>query len=132
LIVVLDSNVWVSALHFRGAPLSALTAAFINGPIVCCREIRAEVLRTLVEKLDWSPPNALLAMQPYLDGALEVQITGSITGICRDPKDDMLFECASLARAPVIVSGDKDVLAVPSYAGIKVMSVRAYLHFIAQ
>jgi len=50
-----------------------------------------------------------------------------LTGVRRDPKDDMLFECAVRAKAEIIVSGDKDVLEVGEYRGIRVITARQYL-----
>ena len=56
-----------------------------------------------------------------------VQTGGNLKGVCRDPSDDMVFECAVLAKAAVIVSGDKDLLAVRTYEGIRVMTPREFL-----
>jgi len=39
----------------------------------------------------------------------------------------MLFECAVRAKAEIIVSGDKDVLEVGEYRGIRVITARQYL-----
>ena len=45
MIVVLDTNVWISALQFakgRGAPLRALEKAMVEDVIASCSEIEAE------------------------------------------------------------------------------------------
>jgi putative PIN family toxin of toxin-antitoxin system len=127
LIVVLDSNVWISALHFRGAPLLALCKASAYDSIACCNEIRTEVQRALVEVLGWELRNAELALKDYAGSMFDVPITGALHGICRDPKDDMVFECALVAQAQLIVTGDRDLLAVGVYGSIRVITVRAYL-----
>jgi predicted nucleic acid-binding protein len=47
-IVVLDTNVWISALQFakhRGTPTRALEKAMSEDVIASCREIEAEILR---------------------------------------------------------------------------------------
>jgi putative PIN family toxin of toxin-antitoxin system len=44
-----------------------------------------------------------------------VQTGGNLNGFCRDPKDDMVLECALLAGAEIIVSGDKDLLTMNSF-----------------
>jgi uncharacterized protein len=127
LIVVLDSNVWIAALHFGGTPLVALRSAYVNDRIACCHEIRMEVRRVLVARFGWAPRNPALAMMEYSDAIFDVQIAGALRGICRDPKDDIIFECASVALAQAIVTGDRDLLAVGNYAGMRVITVRAYL-----
>jgi predicted nucleic acid-binding protein len=67
------------------------------------------------------------ALTFYLTGAIKVLVGGDLRGICRDPNDDMVFECAVLANASVIVSGDKDLLAVKTYKGIRVVTPREFL-----
>ncbi len=66
-------------------------------------------------------------MMEYSDATFDVQITGALRGICRDPKDDMIFECASIASAHDIVTGDKDLLALGSYLGIDVITPATFI-----
>jgi predicted nucleic acid-binding protein len=57
-IVVLDTNVWISALVFaqrRGTPTRALEKAMSEDVIASCPEIEAEILRVLTEKFLWEP-----------------------------------------------------------------------------
>ena len=44
-----------------------------------------------------------------------------------DPTDNRVIECAIAASADVIVSGDKHLLRLKSYAGIPIISVRDFL-----
>jgi predicted nucleic acid-binding protein len=59
-------------------------------------------------------------------------VTGTFERVCRDPKDDMLFECAVKAESEIILSGDKDLLSVKSFCGIQVLTVREYLERFTQ
>jgi len=55
-IVVLDTNVWISALQFakgRGTPTLALEKATSEDVIATCDEIDAEIVRVLTEKFSW-------------------------------------------------------------------------------
>ena len=54
----------------------------------------------------------MTSLRLYFRGALRITISGEVRGVCRDPNDDMVFECALNARASVIKSGDKDLPAV--------------------
>ena len=125
--VVLDSGIWISGLQFGGMPLAALDQAFIYDQIAICDEIRSEVSTILVSKFGWSERDVRSALQGYLTEAKLVPIKRNLTGICRDPKDDMLFECAVRAGADLIVSGDKDVLDVREYKGIRLLTARQYV-----
>lgn len=54
-------------------------------------------------------------------------ITGSVSGVCRDPKDDFILECAAKANADLIVTGDKDLLSLNSFGTIKIVTPRQYM-----
>jgi len=125
--VVLDSGIWISGFHFGGVPLLALDRAFVSDRIVICPEITAEVSTILVEKFGWNSPDVRAALAAFLADAKTLELRGTIKGVCRDPKDDMLFECALLGDANLIVSGDNDVLAVGSYKSIRVVTARQYV-----
>jgi uncharacterized protein len=50
--------------------------------------------------------------------------------ITDDPDDDEIIECAVAAVADVIVSGDKHLLRLGQYRGIRIMQVRQLLESI--
>lgn len=72
---------------------------------------------SLVSKFGWTEADVQSALRSYLVEAKHVTIRGDVSA-CRDPKDDMVFECAVRASADIIVSGDKDILAIGEYKGI--------------
>ena len=51
---------------------------------------------------------------------------------CRDPKDDKFLEVAVAGQAGAIVSGDQDLLVLHPYAGIPIVSPRAFLRMLDQ
>jgi hypothetical protein len=53
-----------------------------------------------------------------------------VKGVCRDSKDDMYLECAVAATADYIISGDRDLLDLKEYGGVKIVSAREYLRLI--
>lgn len=69
MIVVLDTNVWISALQFakhRGTPTRALEKAMSEDVIASCREIEAEILRVLTAKFAWESTRARAALDTVL------------------------------------------------------------------
>ena len=59
MIVVIDTNVWISALQFakrRGTPTLALEKAMSEDVIATCDEIDAEIVRVLTESSPGSNP----------------------------------------------------------------------------
>lgn len=55
-----------------------------------------------------------------------VRVSRALRGVCRDPKDDMILECAINSRADLIITGDKDLLVLRAYQGIRIVSPREY------
>ena len=127
MIVVLDSGVWISALHFGGTPLLALERALAEDHIATCDEIKQEVIQVLWRKFGWDLSHIEESLGMYLQDVIWVAIPGTLHGACRDAKDDMVVECAVNAGAHLIVSGDKDLLTLGSYQGIRVVAARDYV-----
>ena len=124
--VVLDSGIWISALQFGGVPLLALEKALTVDRIATCKQIENEIARVLTEKMGWEADRVAETLASCLVEAIRVPVTGEVQGICRDPKDHMVLECAVNAHADLIVSGNKDLLAVGSYKCIRIVTAREY------
>jgi len=93
-IVVLDTNVWISALQFakhRGTPTRALEKAMSEDVIASCREIETEILRVLTDKFSSESTRARAALDAVLARAIRVRLRGTVKE-CRDPNDDMFLE----------------------------------------
>ncbi|MBP1750235.1 MAG: hypothetical protein H6Q52_2774 [Deltaproteobacteria bacterium] len=59
-----------------------------------------------------------------------VNITEKITGICKDPDDDIFISCALSAKAQYVVTGDKALLDVKRYKKIEIVSPAEFVKFI--
>jgi uncharacterized protein len=128
-IVVIDTNVWISALQFgkrRGTPTLAIEKAMNEDVIATCDEIDAEIVRVLTEKFSWEQQRATSALQVILARGIRVKIRGTVK-VCRDRNDDMFLECAALARADLLVAGDKDLLTLGTYKGMRIVTPAEYL-----
>jgi hypothetical protein len=49
----------------------------------------------------------------------------------RDPEDNMVLECAIEAEAEYIVSGDKDLLELKEYRGIRIIRAGDFLNLVS-
>lgn len=124
--VVLDSSIWISALEFGGVPLAAASKA-AREELVVCAYIQSEVAGALKRKFGWTEFEVDDALSSSWASAIWVTTTGAISGVCRDPADDAIIECAVPANAVLIVSGDHDLLELKQYAGVRIMTARQYL-----
>jgi uncharacterized protein len=128
-IVVLDTNVWISALQFAkayGTPTRALEKAMSEDVIASCDEIEQEILRVLTEEFCWDHNRAHVALDLVLARSIRVKLQGTVKK-CRDPHDDKFLECAALAEADLLIAGDKDLLSLYSYAGTRIITPAEYL-----
>jgi len=74
-IVVLDTNIWISALQFArrgGTPAQALAKAMSEDVIASCAEIEAEIFRVLTHKFLWEPNRAHTALGTVLARAIQL------------------------------------------------------------
>lgn len=129
MIVVLDTNVWISALQFakhRGIPTQALAKAMSEDVIAICEEIETEILRVLTQKFRWDANRVHAALEAMLARATRVQLRGTVK-LCRDPNDDMFLECAMRANADLLIAGDKDLLVLGSYKGTRIVTPAEYV-----
>jgi predicted nucleic acid-binding protein len=56
-----------------------------------------------------------------------VPITGSTRAVEEDPDDDKVIECALVAGASHIVSGDRHLLRLESFRGVSIQTPAAFL-----
>ena len=62
----------------------------------------------------------------FASHAILVEVTASIRE-CRDPKDNKVLELAVSAGAPIIVSGDQDLLTMNPFRGVEILSPRQFV-----
>jgi putative PIN family toxin of toxin-antitoxin system len=126
-IVVFDSGIWISAIKYRGVPLEALTFGLEHHDVLTCDELEGEVVRILNRKFAIDPADSRQQLAELLEHAKRILVTGKLSGVCRDPKDDFILECAATGSADRIVTGDKDLLTLDPYGPIRILTPRQYL-----
>jgi uncharacterized protein len=84
-------------------------------------------MRIMLRKFGVIEREVRVGMDAFLPNSIRVTLAGSVIGICRDPKDDFILECATLGNADLIVTGDKDLLALKSYRATRILTPRQYL-----
>jgi putative PIN family toxin of toxin-antitoxin system len=122
--VVLDTNILVSALLFKG-DLSRIVDLWEKGSIipVVSRETFEEFKNVLsYDKFSLTEDEIKIIIEDEVLPFFEiVDITHEIKGVCRDPDDDKFLSCAVSASADFIVSGDKDLCDLARYKSVKII-----------
>ncbi len=123
--VVFDTNVLISASVFPGdAPESAYRAA-LSGRIILVTPpaLLAELARVLADEFGWGAAMVETAVRQVARIGTVVRPSDTVSVIHRDPDDDRVLEAAREGSADVIVSGDRHLLDLRSWEGIRVVPV---------
>jgi len=135
---VLDTNQYVSVAIKAGGTADRLLTAWkeerfvllLSPPILdeISRVLRSPRLRRLI-RLTTAELNGLIESLLFdaelTPGRLAVDV------VTRDPSDNMFLGCAVEGRAEYIVSGDKDLLTLGSYQGIRIVRATEFLRILA-
>jgi len=126
--VVLDTNVLISGLFWRGAPRAVLDAAASGRfQAVTSPSLLAELEEVLREDFEMPGPQRAEALSFVLSFAELVADGGEVPVEVRDPGDEKVIACAVEGRVDAIVTGDTDLLVLGTAGGIRVLTVRAFL-----
>ena len=132
--LVLDANVFVSAYIWHGIPevilvriAKKIDTLFFTDAII--NEIEGIIgmpkLKRSKEQIDY-----ILSNIKKRGKMVAVSPQHRVTGVCRDPDDDKYHECAIAAEADYIITGDKDLLVLKEYGGVKIVNARSYLDIV--
>jgi putative PIN family toxin of toxin-antitoxin system len=131
--IVIDTNIWVSGLLWRGMPWKLLRLAEAGEIELCVapsmlvelgKVLSYARLQPRLEQLGLTP-SELVAYAMSLASIFEV--SGSASIVIADPDDDVFLHCAVVANAAYVVSGDHHLLDLNEYAGIPILAIRDFL-----
>lgn len=128
MIVVFDTNIFVSAFGFPGGRAQDAVDRIVSGrdQLVLSQAIMAELADVMARKLRRQPGEIFRALV-YFDSLGAMVVPKRRLNVVRDGPDNRILECAVSAGAEAIVTGDKAMLALKTYAGIRIMSLAQYL-----
>lgn len=127
--VVVDTNVHVSGVFFGGMPSRILEAwrdkridVVVSPDILEEYRRVGEHLETQFTDVSLAPFLALLVMNAEI-----IEPPDLLEQVSRDSDDDKFIACALAGGCHVIISGDKDILSISGYRGVKVVAPREFL-----
>ena len=132
--LLLDTNIWISALLYGGKPRKILTLAEDhNLTLITSTSILQEIDRTLrKDKLQ----NRLNSLAKSADDLMAMviensQIYETITlpdiPNLRDQNDKIILAAALTAQANIIITGDNDLLILKDFQDIPIMTAKTFL-----
>lgn len=126
--VVFDTNVFVSALTFRGGrgEQALLRVLDRRDSLVLSKPILDELLRILATKFS-REREELSRVAVYLAELAQMVDPPARIDVLSDEPDNRILECAVAGGVDIIVTGDRSVLELKEFRGIKIVSLRRYL-----
>ena len=125
--VVFDTNIFISALIFPGSQAEKAIHRIIGeDSLILSPAILKEVLAVLARK--FSRDREELAKVAVTLAGLALMVSPETRiDILQDEPDNRILECAVAGGADLIVTGDKAMLELREFEGIRIVSLRDYL-----
>ncbi len=127
--VVIDTNVFISALLFGGNALEIIRL-FLKGDIEVYLSpfIIEEVTRILREKFLWEEAKIEKILELIRSKTKEVYPQVKVSIIKSKDEDNRILECALESKVDYLISGDKrHILPLKEFKGIRIVSVSEFL-----
>lgn len=124
-----DSNIWVSAVTLpAGRARQAVDLAVDEKVKVAISDvILVETVGVLRNKFGTSESGIAQATSLITACTIRVVPTRTINAVPSDPDDNRILECAVESKSDYIVTGDKDLLRLGQFEGIRIVSLPEFL-----
>jgi putative PIN family toxin of toxin-antitoxin system len=127
--VVIDTNVFVSGLTFKGKPREVLDLVW-RGDIEACISsfILKELEETLKKDFGWNRDQIKHTIEKIKDKTTLVHPRNKVSVIKEKDVDNRILECAVEGRVQYLISGDrKHLLPLKEYQRTKILSPAEFL-----
>jgi putative PIN family toxin of toxin-antitoxin system len=125
--VLIDTNVWYSAILYGGKPEAVVTLCKQQYQIISSPYLLNELFALLKElgtPYRWR--NSLEKVLKRITLSVE---TPDFSGISRDPKDDPIISAAITGECVFLITNDKDLLELGGYQKMRIIRPSDFLQF---
>lgn len=126
--VVLDTNVIISGLNFRGNEQQVLALAREGKfELVLSPFILREATFVLPREFAWGTQRIADALTRLQNAATMVEPPPLAEEVTTSREDDRVLACAVMVSADYLVTGDRDLLRIEGYQGTRIVTARQFL-----
>lgn len=126
--VVIDTNVYISAIFWGGKPREVVDLGRDKKiHIFTSPEIDNEISEKLIQKFNLPQHEVNKILSDFSTFTTPVSVKKRCNVIVDDPDDDKFVECAVECHADFIISGDRHLLKLKEYEGIKMVNPAGFL-----
>ena len=128
-----DTNILISGLVYRRGKPHELLQRALSGEIslAVSQPIIDEMADVLARKFGATLEETAEAREIVAEAARIVSPHVELNVITHDPPDNRVLECAVSAGSDYIISGDKDLLRLKQYNGVRIVTVAQFLDIAA-
>jgi len=125
--IVFDTNVILSAFLTQGLSSRVLDICIDLHEINISPWIQKEVIEKLKTKFKISK-GELKRVNNFLHSEFNIiKPSGEKPTICRDENDNNILHIANYLKVDLIITGDKDLLVLKEYSGIRIINPRQFM-----
>ncbi|MCX5871611.1 MAG: putative toxin-antitoxin system toxin component, PIN family [Deltaproteobacteria bacterium] len=126
--VVFDTNVYISAFITRGGKAEQAWGLALEGKVEVCTSVAilTEMAGKLRKKFHWRDELIEAIIKHIAKTARVIKPSIKINMLADEP-DNRILECAQEAGAEIIVTGDKHLLDLVAFDGIKIIRIADFI-----
>ena len=127
--IVIDTNVFISAVFFGGLPLKVLHSIISKRNDAYISPQIWDEYNDVIERLTKKYPSRLKhQLIDEVFKVFKVISPSTVISICRDPDDDKFLSCAIDAGCQYLVSGDDDLLSLGKVEDVTICTPSEFLN----
>jgi putative PIN family toxin of toxin-antitoxin system len=128
---VFDTNIFISAFVIPGGNADEAYLHAVHGmfELFTSVAILTETATTLQTKFQWSDEKVRQLLQAISKTATVLRTQPHLHLLADEP-DNRILECAALAKADVIVTGDRHLLALQRHEETRIVTLAAFLRLL--
>ena len=133
--VVLDTNIYIAAALNPQSLLYSLvkdSAAHYLAEYYTSPEILAELQGKLEDRFKFERADVVRWITQLEQAVTVIRPQKKLSVVERDPDDNKILECALEARADLIITADKDLLALKEFNSIKIIHTSSLKYIFPQ
>ncbi len=121
--IVFDTNIFISAALKGGfsEDILRISASTDLVSMISSDDILKELHQKLTKKFHWGNTEADFFVKTIREVCEIVETKEKMSIITRDPKDNIVLECAISGNADLIVSSDQDLISLKVFRGIGII-----------
>ena len=124
--ILFDTNVIISGFVSQGYSFDVIKDTANKHEVYCTEYLLKETQKSLSTKFPLSRETINSIISTVKKQFIGGKTANTVEKISRDPKDDQILADAVINNIDIIITGDKDLLELKNYKGIKIIMPRDY------